>query len=87
MALLSLSDRMDKEMELILSIKKGDFVRLTSALDSLNPMSVIKRGYSAVYDDDNNLVKSVDQIDIGNKINFKLSDGCVIAAVEEIRHE
>ncbi len=87
MVLLSLSDRMEKDMELILSRKKSEYVRLTAALDSLNPMSVIKRGYSAVYDDKNNLVKSVSQVKLGTKINFKLSDGNVSAAVEEIHHE
>ena len=87
MAVTALCDRMDRNMELMLSRKKGDFVRLTAALDSLNPMSVIKRGYSAVYGEDNTLVKSVDQIKVGSRVNFKLSDGSVSAVAEEIRYE
>ena len=87
LAVVALSDRMEKELELILSRKKGEFVRLTSALDSLNPMAVIKRGYSAVYDENKVLVKSVKQIEKGKRLSFKLSDGSVSAVAEEIYYE
>lgn len=87
LAVAALSDRMERDLDLILTRKNGEFVRLTSTLDSLNPMAVIKRGYSAVYDENKTLVKSIQQIQKGTKINFKLSDGSVSAIAEEIYHE
>lgn len=84
MQVVTLSDRLERDAKLIFTSKRGEFVRLTAALDSLNPMAVIKRGYSAVYSDEGKLVKSVEQLQKGNKINFKLSDGTVGAVVEEI---
>ena len=45
-------------------------------------MSVISRGYSAVFSDDGSLIKSVDQIEIGDSVNFKTVDGSVNAVVK-----
>ncbi len=87
LAVAALSDRIERGLDLIITRKKGDLSRLTASLDSLNPLSVIKRGYSAVYDENKTLVKSVDQVKKGTKINFKLSDGTVSAIAEEIYHE
>ena len=54
----------------------------TSKLEALNPMSVISRGYSAVFADDGRLIKSVDQVSVGDRLNFKTVDGTVSTEVK-----
>lgn len=82
MALINLDARLENSMKYTLSLKKELFARHTSKLEALNPMSVISRGYSAVFSDDGKLIKSVDQIEIGDSINFKTVDGDVNAVVK-----
>ena len=82
MALINLDSRLENAMKYDLSLKKEAFARHTSKLEALNPMSVISRGYSAVFSDSGKLIKSVDQIDIGDSINFKTVDGDVNAVVK-----
>ncbi len=82
MGLINLDTRLENAMKYTLSLKKEGFARHTSKLEALNPMSVISRGYSAVFSDDGKLIKSVEQIEIGDSINFKTVDGSVNAVVK-----
>ena len=76
----ALSDRMNA----LLIAKRAAFARDTAKLDALNPLAVVSRGYSAVFDGDGRLIKSVAQTAPGETISFMLTDGQVRAAVEEI---
>ena len=58
--------------------------RVSGKLEALNPLSVISRGYSAVYTEDKALVKSVDQLSVGMKVSFKTSDGAADATIDKI---
>ncbi len=80
--LMNLDARMENGMKYSLSIKKEAFARYTSKLEALNPMSVISRGYSAVFSDGGQLIKSVDQVEVGDRLNFKTVDGTVSAEVK-----
>lgn len=84
MLVAALYDSMEKDVRLILSHNRNSFVKLASALEPLNPLSMIKRGYSAVYTDEGELIKSVRQIEPGRQIHFQLSDGDVAAKVEKV---
>ncbi|MBR5322813.1 MAG: exodeoxyribonuclease VII large subunit [Clostridia bacterium] len=80
--LMNLDARMENGMKYSLSLKKELFARYTSKLEALNPMSVISRGYSAVFTDEGRLIKSVDQVEVGDRLNFKTVDGTVSAEVK-----
>lgn len=80
--LMNLDARMENGMKYSLSLKKEVFARYTSKLEVLNPMSVISRGYSAVFSDSGQLIKSVDQVEVGDRLNFKTVDGTVSAEVK-----
>jgi len=58
--------------------------KVSGKLEALNPLAVISRGYSAVYSQDKKLIKSVDQLSVGMKINFKTSDGSAEATVDNV---
>ena len=63
--------------------RRTDYVRLTAKFEALNPMSVISRGYSAVFDEDGVLVKSIDNVKIGDRLNLNVSDGVIVAEAVE----
>ncbi len=84
MNLISLSNDLEASMTKILSADKSRFASLTASLDALNPLAVISRGYSAVFSSDGKLIKSIKQLQTGDNINFKTTDGTVSANVTEI---
>lgn len=71
-------------MQSFISEKRSLFVRHTAKLETLNPLAVVSRGYSAVFDESGTLIKSVSQTKAGNSISFMLTDGKVHASVTEI---
>jgi exodeoxyribonuclease VII large subunit len=85
MLTLSAERHLVSSIRLIMSKKRNDFIKYTSKLETLNPMSVITRGYSAVFREDGTLIKSVKQIKIGEGFYFKTSDGEVSGEAKEIR--
>ena len=86
MALDSLSKELESSLKLGIAAKRSDFAALTASLEALNPMSVISRGYAAVFIG-NKVVKSVDQLDKGERFTLRLSDGSVRGEVMEIDRE
>ncbi|NDI34227.1 exodeoxyribonuclease VII large subunit [Chengkuizengella sediminis] len=55
-------------------------------LDALSPLKVMHRGYSLVYNEDGEIVKTVEQIQTDQMIKVKLTDGnldCQVKTVEE----
>ncbi len=75
------------DIRYIFEKSKGDYIRLTAKLEALNPMSVISRGYSAVFDESGLLVKSVDKVAVGDKLNLEVSDGVIITEAVEIKEK
>ena len=51
-----------------------------SRLNSLNPLNVLKRGYAYVSKNEN-VVKSVNDVSVGDNVNLTLSDGFISAQV------
>lgn len=52
----------------------------TVQLDALSPLKTLARGYSLVYKEEK-LVKSISEINSGDKINIQLSDGTMSATI------
>lgn len=84
MALLMAERALQSKMETVLAEKRFLFQKEAAKLETLNPLSVVARGYSAVFDEKNILIKSVSQIKEGDKISFMLTDGKVNAEIKEI---
>lgn len=77
MTLDSLYGRLGTSMKLVLNSKRLEFSSLTASLEALSPLSVISRGYAAVYDDNGEIIKSVKALDKGDRFTLRLSDGIV----------
>ncbi len=65
--------------------KKQRFVALTAKLDAMSPLKVLTRGYAMTQTEDGTVLRSVRQIQIGDKIRVSLNDGSVGAAVTDVK--
>lgn len=62
------------------------FTQLTAKLDALSPLKVLGRGYAMVQDEKGSVLRSSDQVQIGDNIRVKLAQGslqCTVDAKEE----
>ncbi|MBQ8332266.1 MAG: exodeoxyribonuclease VII large subunit [Clostridia bacterium] len=82
-----LSDRLRLAEDREIQMKKAEMAAAAGKLNALNPLSVISRGYSAVYRDDGALVKKIEDVEPGDKVAFKTIGGEALCTVDEIRKQ
>lgn len=70
--------------EKLYSSKVNALSVVSSSLTALNPMAVLSRGYSAVFDNEGNVIKSTRSLDCGQEINIKMADGEATAKIMKI---
>ncbi|HEY2421916.1 MAG TPA: exodeoxyribonuclease VII large subunit [Neobacillus sp.] len=75
----------NRAMVQILSKKQTEFDRLIATLQAINPLRIMERGYSLVYNDENKLVKSINQVKEDDPIQIQLTDGSLFCKVEKIK--
>ena len=73
---------LQNSMMLKLKEAKTSFVKETAKLDSLSPLKTLTRGYSIVTEQDGKIIKSVDDLNSGEKVNLRLSDGQKTATID-----
>ena len=69
--------------DLLYKDKKVYLSNLLEKLELINPMGVLKRGYSLSMQDDN-IIKSVNDIDINKELLVRLHDGNIITSILKI---
>lgn len=82
----ALSERYNEllnHFESSLKDKRNELVLNTEKLNVLNPLSVMKRGYS-VAEKNGVILKSVNNISVGDQINMRVPDGTLITRVEKV---
>ncbi len=79
-----LSDRLMRAVDTEVRIKRAALAMGAGKLDALNPLSVIARGFSAVYKEGGKLVKAIDDIEVGDRIAIKTIGGDALCTVDEI---
>ncbi|KOR88655.1 exodeoxyribonuclease VII large subunit [Paenibacillus solani] len=63
-------------MQLIMKTKMSQLQTEIRHLDALSPLKIMSRGYSLVYDEkEQKLVKSIDEVQLGDLVNVKVTDG------------
>lgn len=67
-----------------INLKKSSLALQAGKLNVLNPLSVLARGYSAVYKEDGTLVKKIDDVCPGDKVSFKTIGGEALCSVDQI---
>ncbi|MCQ2463361.1 MAG: exodeoxyribonuclease VII large subunit [Clostridia bacterium] len=73
------------EYEKIISGYSERLCALCAAADALNPMKIITRGYAVVRGEDGEIIKSVANVNAGDKAVITLRDGFMDCTVERIR--
>ena len=63
---------------------KNDYTVILTKLEMLNPLAVLKKGYSVVTDEDGNAIKNVKDLTVGKEILGRLNKGRFKAQVTEI---
>ena len=76
-----LQNRMVSAQSRAVEQKHRKFAALTAKLDAMSPLKVLTRGYAMTQTESGEVVRSVKQINPGDKIKVTLSDGCLTAAV------
>ncbi|MBR6353196.1 MAG: exodeoxyribonuclease VII large subunit [Oscillospiraceae bacterium] len=85
MELDRLRDRMLTAEERTLSRSRERFVALTAALDAMSPLRVLSRGYAIASDDSGRCVRSVRELEAGEKLSLRFTDGSADCLVEQVR--
>ncbi|WP_064091587.1 exodeoxyribonuclease VII large subunit [Rossellomorea aquimaris] len=83
---LFLQNQVGKQFKQVLKEKGHRFQSAVSTLHALSPLKIMDRGYSLVYGDEGNLIKSSSQVKTGDRIEINVKDGkiqCEVESVEE----
>ncbi len=80
----ALADKTEKSFRLILSEKKGELTSLCRKLEALSPLSVLSRGYGALYSENGSVISHASGVKSGDTVKVRLSDGEITARAEEV---
>ena len=64
-----------------LTRKNNQYIAAVSKLDAMSPLKVLSRGYAMTQTEDGTVVRSVSQVEAGERISISLSDGKLSATV------
>lgn len=67
----------------LIKIKQQQFVGITSKLGVLNPLSIMERGYSIAFDENEKVIKSTKQVNVGDSISVVVKDGQLLCEVKD----
>ncbi len=76
--------KIQKNIELFLKQKDQDIKGKIERLKALSPESTMKRGYSVVLTGEDELIKSVDEIEVDDELKVMMTDGKLKAITEEV---
>lgn len=77
--------RLCSAMEQLVLRKKERFGRLAAGLDAMSPLRVLGRGYAIAENSDGTALASVQQVDAGDRVVLRLTDGTIGCCVETIK--
>ena len=72
--------------EMLYKDKQIKLNNLIEKLELINPLGILKRGYTLTYQDDK-LINSINNIKTNNNITIKMHDGIVDAKVLEVKEK
>ncbi len=80
-------DKLETYSKHKLSLCRGDYTRLCKQLDALSPLSVLSRGYGAVYAENGEVLTSVKGVNKGDVLRLRLRDGSITAKAESVEEK
>lgn len=82
-----LKNRLISAQSRAITAKNQRYIAAVSKLDAMSPLKVLTRGYSMARTDQGNVVRSVKQVELGERITISLCDGELSATVMEKRED
>ena len=76
-----LKNRMVAAQNQNITRKNQQYIAAVSKLDAMSPLKVLARGYAMAQKDSGEVVRSVNQVELGERITVSLSDGKLSATV------
>ncbi len=67
--------------------EKQRFIAQAAKLDALSPLKVLSRGYAMAQKEDQTIVRSISNVDIGDTIEVTLADGEISAVVQQVKEK
>ena len=84
-ALELLKNRLVSSENQNISRNNQKFIALTAALDAMSPLKVLTRGYAVAENKDGQILRSVRQVNPGERITVSLADGAITAKVLDVK--
>ena len=81
--ILSFTEKIDTLINHSVERRKNAFLQTVSKLEALSPLGVLSRGYAYATSGEK-IIRSVDDVGCGDRIDVIFKNGKVIATVEEI---
>lgn len=85
--LASETARFTREVGVYCDAKRKSLSAVCARLAALNPMSVLARGYAAVFDAEGKVVTSVKAVSVGDDLELEMSDGKIDVKVMSAHHD
>ena len=85
MQTVALSERMTVAQEHCLALSSARLNAAVGKLGALNPLAVLARGYSALYDENGAVIQRIDQLSEGQTVTLRMTDGEADAEVRSVR--
>ena len=76
-----LKNRLISAQNRTLAARKQRYIQNVSKLDAMSPLKVLTRGYAMAENEAGELVRSIHQVEAGDKLNVRFGDGVVTTAV------
>lgn len=82
-----LHERLQNFLRTSLQQKQHELAIMIEKLTLLNPLEIMKRGYSITYSDTNKIIKSTDQLSENDRIKLRFFDGSATCEVKEVKRK
>lgn len=82
-----LKNRLISAQNQAISQKKQRYIAAVSKLDAMSPLKVLTRGYSMAQTSAGEVLRSVHQVELGERVSIRLTDGILSATVMDKKEE
>ena len=83
MELLHVQQRLGDLAGAALSRKRQRFSTLTASLDAMSPLKVLGRGYAMAQNESGEVLRSAQQVEVGEQVHVRLGQGSLRCTVNE----
>ena len=81
MQLFTIAENMSNAILSKTNALRLELTRLSASLNAMSPLAVLSRGYCAVFNEEDKVIKSIDDLNINDQICVKMAGGSIKATV------